>query len=111
MHQASEQPEFMKTVKDIREAEEAYDRLIISAKEKADKLVRDAKEKSQEERTKGDEELVAYKNERLRKGSKDIESEVEKIIAEAKEGSEKIGKKKADSAAVSKLVKDFLNGL
>ncbi len=40
----------MKTVKEIKEAEEAYDRLIASAKEKADKLLREAKEKSMEER-------------------------------------------------------------
>ncbi|MFN7990813.1 MAG: hypothetical protein U0R44_01505 [Candidatus Micrarchaeia archaeon] len=101
----------MKTVKEIREAEEAYDRLIVSAKEKAEKIVREAKERSQEERAKGDEEVVAYKNERLRKGSKDIESEVERIVAEAKEGSEKAGKKKADAQTVSKLVKDFLGSL
>ncbi len=111
MHQASEQPEFMKTVKEIKDAEEAYDRLIASAKEKADKLVRDAKEKSMEERAKGDEEITAFKNERLRKGSKDIESEVEKLLADAKDGAGKLSQKKADQAAVSRFVKDFLNSL
>lgn len=101
----------MKTVKEIKEAEEAYDRLIASARDKADKLLREAKEKSQEERAKGDEEMTAFKNERLRKGSKEIESQVEKLLAEAKEGAGKLREKKADQQAVSRFVKDFLNSL
>jgi vacuolar-type H+-ATPase subunit H len=44
MHEASEQPEFMETVKEIRSAEEEYDRIINSAKEKADRILRKAKE-------------------------------------------------------------------
>ncbi len=111
MHQASGQPEFMKTVDEIKEAEEAYDRLIVSAKEKAGKTLRDAKEKLQEERAKGDEEITAYRNERLRKGSKEIEDEVGKLLAAAKEDAGKITRKKADQQTVSKLVKDFLNNL
>lgn len=101
----------MKTVKEIKEAEEAYDRLIASAREKADKLLRDAKEKSMEERAKGDEEITAFKNERLRKGSKEIEGEVEKLLAGSKEDAGKLSGKKADQQAVSRLVKDFLNSL
>lgn len=111
MHQTSEHPEFMKTIKDIRDAEEEYDRLINSAKEKADKIMREAKEKTAEERMKSEEELVAYKNDRLRKGSKDIESEVEKIVEKAKDEGTKVGKKKPESSATSKLVKEFLSSL
>jgi vacuolar-type H+-ATPase subunit H len=110
MH-SSEHPEFMRTVKEIREAEEEYDRLINSAKEKAEKQVREAREKSLDERTKSEEETVAYKNERLRKGGKAIEGEVEEIISKAKDDAAKASKKKADPSFVSKLVKDFLNAL
>ncbi len=111
MHQNSEHPEFMKTIKEIRDAEEEYDRLINSAKEKADKILREARERTMEERLKSDEELVSYKNERLRKGSKDIESEVEKIVDKAKGEGEKISAKKPESAAVQKLIKEFLSSL
>lgn len=111
MHQTSEHPEFMKTIKEIRDAEEEYDRLINSAKEKADKIMREARERTMEERLKSDEELVAYKNERIRKGSKDIESEVEKIVAKAKDEGERMAGKKPESSAVPKLVKEFLSSL
>jgi vacuolar-type H+-ATPase subunit H len=110
MH-SSEHPEFMKTVKEIREAEEEYDRLINSAKEKAEKTVREAREKSLDERTKSEEETVAYKNDRLRKGGKAIEEEVEKIVSKAKDEAAKTSRKKADPSLVPKLVKEFLNAL
>jgi vacuolar-type H+-ATPase subunit H len=101
----------MKTIKEIRAAEEEYDRLINSAKERADKIMREAKEKTAEERMRGEEGLVEYKNERLRKGSKEIESEVEKILQKAKDEGAKTAKKKPESAMVPKLVKEFLGGL
>jgi len=111
MHQTSEHPEFMKTIKDIRDAEEEYDRLINSAKEKADKTMREAKERIAEERMKGDEEIVSYKNDRLRKGSKEIESEAGKIISKAKDEGAKLSKAKTEPALVSRLVREFLGGL
>ena len=111
MHQTSEQPEFMKTVKDIKEAEESYDRLIVSAKEKADKILQEAKERAIQERTKTEEEIVAFKNDHIRNGSKGIESEVEKILQKSGEDAEDNSKKKVDSPVVSKLLKDFLNNL
>ncbi|MFH0737027.1 MAG: hypothetical protein V1827_06645 [Candidatus Micrarchaeota archaeon] len=111
MHETSEHPEFMKTIKDIHDAEEEHDRLISSAKERADKIMREAKETVLEERMKANEEVTAFKNERLRAGSKEIESEVERIVAQAKNESGKMGKKGADSAATSRLVKEFLGSI
>ncbi len=101
----------MKTIREIRDAEEEYDRLINSAKEKADKIMREAKERTAEERMKGEEGLVAYKNERLRKGSKEIEAEADRIIGKAKDEGAKIAKAKPESSMVSKLVKEFLGAL
>lgn len=110
MH-SSEHPEFMRTVKEIRDAEEEYDHIIDSARQKAERTVREAREHSLEERTKSEEDIVAFKNERLRKGSKDIEKEVEDILGKAKEEAAKVSARKADQAFVSKIVKDFLGSL
>ena len=111
MHETSEHPEFMKTVKEIRDAEQEYDRIMNSAKEKADNIMREAKEKIAEERMKSEEELVSFKNERIRSGSKEIDAEVEKILAKSKKEGESINKKKLDKGSVSTLVKNFLSSL
>ncbi|MEW6748745.1 MAG: hypothetical protein AB1295_03500 [Candidatus Micrarchaeota archaeon] len=111
MHETPEHPEFMKTIKEIHDAEEEYDRIMNSAKEKADRIMREAKEKIADERMKSEEELVSFKNERLRKGGKEIDSEVDKILAKAKSEGESISKKKADPKSVSGLVKEFLGSL
>lgn len=109
MHQISGHSEFMKTIKEIKDAEEEYDHLINSAKEKADRIMREAKEKILEERMKNEEELVAFKNERIRNGSREIEAEVAKIVEKAKEEAANMSKKKIEPSAVTKLVKDFLS--
>ena len=101
----------MKTVREIRDAEEEYDHIIDSAKAKAEKTVREAREKVLDERRKGEEELVAFRNESLRKGSKEIEGEVEAILKKAKDDAAKVGRKKPESSFVPKLVKDFLGSL
>ncbi len=44
MDKISEQSEFMKTVQEIKVAEEEYDHLITDAKQKADATLRKAKE-------------------------------------------------------------------
>lgn len=111
MHQPSEQPAFVETVKEIRNAEEEYDRLINSAKEKADKTVREAKEKALGERARVEEENVKFKNERLHKGSEAIESEVQRLVKKAQEDAAGTGKKGLGAPEISKLVKDFLGSL
>ncbi len=111
MNQVSEHPEFIKTIREIRDAEEEYDRLINSAREKADKTMRDAKERISHERMGNEERITDYKNERLQKGSREIEAEVGKTTGKAKDEGAKLAKKKLDGGAVSKLVKDFLSGL
>jgi vacuolar-type H+-ATPase subunit H len=111
MHQPSEHPEFVKTIREIRDAEEEHDRLVASSKEKADKLLREAKERVIAERTKAEEEAVDFKNEKLKVGHDGIEADVEKIVDKAKDEGSKISKKKLDAAAVSKLVKGFVGDL
>lgn len=111
MHETSGQPEFMKTVKEIKTAEEEYDRLIIAAKEKADAIVRKARESTLEERSKREDMTVALKNKQLQEGAKEIEGLVQKMIAKAKEEADKLSKKKLERLTVSKLAKDFLSGL
>jgi vacuolar-type H+-ATPase subunit H len=111
MHETSEHPEFMKTIKEIRDAEEEYDRIMNSAKEKADRIMREAKEKTAEERMKSEDELVSFKNDGLRNGSKEIDAEVRKLLAKAKKEGESINKKKLEAKSVTILVKNFLDSL
>ena len=64
MHEASENPEFVKTIEEIRNAEGEYERLISEARAQADGIVRKAKETVHEEREKTEESVVNYKNEK-----------------------------------------------
>ena len=111
MIQVPEHPEFIKTVKEIKDAEQKYDRLVTAAKEKADSILRKAKGTIADEQRKASEELVKRKNERLRAGSKEIENTVNNMIRKAKGEAAKTSSKKLPAAAVSKLVKDFLSSL
>ncbi|MBU0532146.1 hypothetical protein KKB44_01500 [Candidatus Micrarchaeota archaeon] len=107
----SENPEFMKTIEEIRDAEQEYDRIITEAQKRAERILRETKEKIYEEREKSEEQLVAFKNETVRNGSKDIETKVQSTVKKAKDEAEKITHKKLDKKEVSKLVKEFLNTL
>ncbi|MFH1520024.1 MAG: hypothetical protein ABID61_00090 [Candidatus Micrarchaeota archaeon] len=111
MHQLSEHPEFIKTIQEIRDAEEEYDRLINSAKEKADKIMREAKEQISNQRMTNEQSITTYKNERLQDGSSEIETKVEEILSKAKDDGSKITKKKVEFVVVSKFVKEFLANL
>ena len=111
MTQHSEHSEFMKTVKDIRDAEREYDEIIDASKQKADRIMRDAKEKTIDERMKSEEQITSLKNDRLKKGSKSIESEVQKILDDAKDKASKVSKKKSSPQLVSNVVKTFVEGL
>jgi vacuolar-type H+-ATPase subunit H len=109
--QTSSQPEFIKTIGEIKGAEEEYDRLILEAKEKADRILREAKEKVADERAKSSDNIVKYKNAQLRAGSSEIESKVKQLIDKAKKESSGMGSKKLPPTAIGKLVKDFLDNL
>jgi vacuolar-type H+-ATPase subunit H len=109
--QTSNQPEFIKTIGEIKGAEEEYDRLILEAKQKADRILHEAKEKVADERAKNSDNTVKYKNEQLRAGSSKIEAKVNQLIEKAKKESSGTGSKRLTPTAVGKLVKDFLNNL
>jgi vacuolar-type H+-ATPase subunit H len=111
MHELAESPghpEFVKTVNEIRKAEEEQERLILSASEEAKKIVHEARESAQRERLKMEEELVAFKNSQLRKGSEEVEAEVQKILKKAKDDCAGLGKKGVSAQAIGKIVKDLL---
>ncbi len=111
MHQTSKQPDFTKTIGEIKGAKEEYDRLILDAKQQADRILREAKEKISDERSEANERIVKLKNERLRAGSKEIEDEVQRLIKKAKDDSSKVRSEKLGASSVSKLVKEFLKSL
>jgi vacuolar-type H+-ATPase subunit H len=111
MNEKSENPEFMKTIEDIRDAEKEYDLVISRAREKADGILRKAKETIQDERESTQKELVEYKNEKIRGGSKVIEAKVDSMVKKAREESSGISKMKPDKRFVAGLAKDFVSGL
>lgn len=109
MPEVSEHSDFMKTVQEIRSAEEEYDHLISEAKQKADAILRKAREQVLKERRKAHDAATAHKNERLKSGSDGIEREVDKILEKAKSEADGIRKKKSDQKFTHSLVKELLN--
>jgi vacuolar-type H+-ATPase subunit H len=105
----TDRSEFMKTVEEIKLAEEESDEILKSAKLKADKILRKAKEDVQTQKAKSEEEIVAMKNSMLEAGSKDIEKEVKKIIDKAREEADKIKKKKLNKRETEALIKTFFD--
>ncbi len=103
MEKHSEQPDLIKTIDEIKAVEEKHDRMIAAAKEEAEKILRKAKEKIAEERIKVEEELTAYKNEKLKSESRAIEGEIAEILSKAKRESEQLRKKKADAKKLEKI--------
>ena len=111
MHSNIDKPDFIKTIDEIKGAEQEHERVINKARDDADKILIEAKEIANEERMKTSKEVVAFKNESLKSGRKKIEQKVEQMLKKAKEESQEISKKKLDSASISKLVKAFISGL
>jgi vacuolar-type H+-ATPase subunit H len=111
MNENSENPEFMKTIDDIRDAEKEYDLIVTRANEKADSTHRKAKETIHEEREKIEKEIVEYKNEQIRDGSQEIESEVDNMVKKAKGDASQVSKMKLEKKSVLKFVKDFVSSL
>lgn len=105
----SDRSEFMKTVQEIKLAEEESDEILRSAKIQADKILRKAKEDVQNQRAKTDEEVVAMKNRLLEEGSRKIEAEVQTVIEKAKKEADGIRKKKLPKADIGNLAKEFIS--
>lgn len=98
----------MKTVGEIRTAEDEYDKKISSAKEKSDSILREAREDIAEENAKMKEEITKYKNDKLRSGKNSIEKDVDKTIEEAKDSAETIRSKKVNKAKLLSIGKSFI---
>jgi len=104
----SERSDFMKTVEDIKLAEEESDEILKSAKMEADKILRKVKEDVQRQAAEHDELVVVLKNSLLEKGSLEIEQDVQKILKVASVKAEKIRKERLAKKDVDFLVKNFL---
>jgi len=98
----------MKTVEDIKLAEEESDEILKSAKMEADKILRKVKEDVQRQAAEHDELVVVLKNSLLEKGSLEIEQDVQKILKVASVKAEKIRKERLAKKDVDFLVKNFL---
>ncbi len=108
MTEDSERSDFMKTVDDIKLAEQESDEILKTAKMNADNILRKAKEDVQRQRASTEAKVVETKNSLLDKGSREIEDEVSKIVKSAKHDAEKIRTEKLAKKDVDKLVKEFL---
>ena len=98
----------MKTVGEIRSAEEKYDSVISEAKGEADKILRKAKEELAKEKASVKEEITKYKNEKLKSGKTSIEKDVKKTIEKAKDEADKIKAKKLAKTKVISVGKSFI---
>jgi len=98
----------MKTVGEIRSAEEKYESTISEGKEEADKVLRKAKEELAKEKAAVKEEITKFKNEKLKSGKGGIEKDVKKTIEAAKEEGDKIRAKKLPKAKVVSIGKTFM---
>jgi vacuolar-type H+-ATPase subunit H len=108
MTEPSEHSDFMKTVDEIKLAEQESDEILKAAKMNADKILRKAKEDVQRQKAEQDEKVVSMKNSLLDDGSKEIEKEVQKTLKEAGNKAEKVRKATLAKKDVDKLVKEFL---
>ena len=111
MHENPGHSVFMKTVEEIRSAEEKSDRAVSEAKERADNILRKAKEEIAGENALVQEEITKYKNEKFKIGKSEIEKEVLKTLNKAKDTAEKTRKKHLDKRDVSTLCKSFISKL
>ena len=98
----------MKTVGEIRTAEDQYDKKISEAKEKSDSILRKAREDIASENAKMKEEITKYKNEKLKAGKNSIEKDVDKTIEQAKDDAETIRSKKINKAKLPSIGKSFI---
>lgn len=108
MTETSEHSDFMKTVEEIKLAEQESDEILRAAKMNADNILRKAKEDVQRQRAAIGENVVAMKNAMLEKGNRDIEADVQKIVKDASHNADKMRKEKLASKDIDKLVKEFL---
>jgi len=98
----------MKTVGEIRSAEDKYESTISEAKEKADSILRKAKEEIAKEKAAVKEEITKFKNEKLKAGKNSIEKDVKKTIEEAKDNAEKIKSKKLAKPKIVSIGRSFI---
>ncbi len=106
--QNHEQSDFTKVVDEIRAAEEQRDQIVSLAKSEASNIVMKAKEEILTERVRAEDAVTALKNERLKKGSVEIESSVKKMLEKSRDDGAKLSSKKLDAVTVSKLAVEFL---
>ena|GEM_PF-2400198 len=99
----------IRTIEDVKSAEEKAKQIKTSAEEKAQKILISSKKEAEEIKLKGEKEALELKEKRISEGKKITETEVTKIIGAAQKKAESIKKKKADSKAVSVLINDFVN--
>lgn len=107
MHQDHGHSDIMKTLSEIKSSEAEAEKMIAEAKSTADQIMRKAKDAVMKTKSETEEAIVQRKNELLRKGMKDIESELHSILESASKDAEKIKAKKLAKSAISEAFNIF----
>lgn len=107
----SDDSEFMKTVEDIKKAEEGADSIRADAKEKSEHIIKKGKESVLKTRSETNDEVVKLKNRLLHEGKDKIEKEVSHIISKAQSEGDGLRKKKIGKDDAVSLLKKFVLSL
>lgn len=111
MREKSDHPEFMKTVMEIKSAEEKRSKMISDSHAEADKIARQAREDILEARRRNEETIVAMKNSMLQEGAGAIEEETQALLKKTKAEAAKTAKMGLEAKDAQKLAAGFLQSL
>ncbi|MFA6531062.1 MAG: hypothetical protein WCT31_04985 [Candidatus Micrarchaeia archaeon] len=107
----SDDSEFMKTVEDIKKAEDSADSLKADAKEKSEHIIKKGKESVLKINSETNNEVIKLKNRLLHEGKDGIEKEVDHIVEKAHSEGESLRKKKIGKEDAISLLKQFVLSL
>ncbi len=100
---------FATTLEEVKGAEAKAAQIRADAKAKAEETLKNARKEVEDIKLKSEEETVEIENTLISEGKGETEKEVNKILADAKKGSEKIKAKKADAKLLNSLCDEVLN--
>ena len=96
-------------IKSILESERRAEQILMDAKKSADKIIVKWKEEMQKEMAKINSEVVAYKNEAIKKGMRDVDNEVDRLLKKKEKEAEKIRTMKVDKKVLERIANNILS--
>lgn len=99
---------FMKTIENVKSAEQKASSLKLEAEKSAEKITLSTKRKAEELRLKGEKDALDLKEKIISDGKKATEKDVIKLLSVAEKKASEIKKNKVGPKEVSRLMEDFL---